>query len=419
MFEVCLFDLDQTLVETEDMKVLRESGKNRDDADYKKQVIDELKAKEKKDRLIYSEELLLKIKDRFPEIKFGVFTRAPRSYANAILGAAYPSVEWDVIVAYEDVKRTKPYGEGIDKAMWSFGYTSIWKVILVGDGDADIRAAYNAGCVVALDKTSWPGRRTTDNWNALGHIPDVVIDAPEEILDVLHNYEAYLPELERLLSKTDKRVGGARFDRVNKFIPREAGGDKTAFPIFSCGRSFSGYKSLEWRKKWHKLTQSIHDQKDADQFPEEWIKSVKTFITQNFAVLVLGGELIISVIPHRPGRKPRLENFLGQLEASYKENPSMGVAKLSFVPDLLAYKAGVRSNSNDKLSSIERFQNVRDHLFVNRIDVVKKGVKVLIIDDVSTTGSSLIYGKKYLSNAGAGEVTCLSIAMNISNVLYE
>ena len=419
MFEVCLFDLDQTLVETDDMKTLRESGKNRLDDAYAEQVVNALKAKDRKERVIYSKELIASIREQFPTLKLGVFTRSPRGYANAILKTVYPSFQWDVIVAYEDVKHTKPYGDGIDKAMWTFGYETISKVVLIGDGDADIRAAYNAGCVVVLDKTSWPDKHTNDNWNSLGHIPDVIIDEPEQILDVLRDYRPYLPELERLLSNSEGRAGTARFDRVNKFIPKAAGGDKTAFPIYSCGRSFSGYKSLEWRKNWHKLTKSIHAQKDADSFPDEWVNSVRTFISRTFPILMFGGELTVTVIPHRPGRKPRLEAFLAQLEMSYKNNPSAGKGKLSFVPDLLAYREGVRSNSNDKLSSSERFENIRDHLFVQRVDGVKKLMKILVIDDVSTTGSTLIYAKKYLSDAGASEVICLSIAMNISNVLYE
>jgi len=419
MFEVCLFDLDQTLVETEDMKTLRESGKNRLDDAYAAQVIGALKAKDKKERLIYSESLLLSIRKQFPSLKLGVFTRSPRGYADAILKTAYPSIVWDVVVAYEDVEHTKPYGDGIDKAMWSFGYEDISKVVLVGDGDADIRSAYNAGCVVILDKTSWSEQYTNDNWNSLGHIPDVVIEEPEQIIDVLRDYSPYLPELERLLSDSEGRAGAARFDRVNKFIPRGAGGDKTAFPIFSCGRSFSGYKSLEWRKSWHKLTRSIHAQKDADVFPDEWVASVRTFISRTYPPFIFNGNLIVTVIPHRPGRKPRLEAFLAQLESSYKNNLSTIKRKISFVPDLLAYKEGVRSNSNDKLSSSERFENIRDHLFVRRTDALKSPVKVLVIDDVSTTGSTLIYAKKYLLGAGASEVTCLSIAMNISNVLYD
>lgn len=417
MFEVCLFDLDQTLVDTEDMKVLRESGKNNNGAEYKQEVQNAFL--KRADRLIYSEELLLKIRQKFPQMKLGIFTRSPKSYAKNILKAAYPNFEWDVIVAYEDVRQTKPNGEGIDKAMHSFNYEHKSKVILVGDGDVDIRAAYHAGCVVALDTSYWDERLTTDNWRALSHIPDAVIESSDKILDVLENYEHYLPELERLLSKTLGRAGRPRFDKVNKFIPREAGGDNTAYPIYSCGRSFSGYKSLECRTKWHALTSSIHAQKEADIFPDEWIESVRKFILSPHLPPVFQGDIVVSVIPHRPGRMPRLEKFLNQLDTSCRLNPLKGGVKLSFVPDLLAYKEGVRSNSNDKLNAIDRFENIRDHLVVQRTDITKKKPSVLVIDDVSTTGSSLIYAKKYLAAAGARNVTCLSIAMNISNVLYE
>lgn len=414
MFEVCLFDLDQTLINTDDMKELRESGKNKNDPDYLKRVTESFESKA--GRVIYSEEMLCKIRAKFPQLKIGIFTRSPRGYAEAILKAAYPAMVWDVIVAYEDVEHTKPHGEGIDKAMYSFGYRDISRVVLVGDGDVDIRAAYNAGCVVVLDTSSWENKRSSDNWRALGRIPDVVIHKPEEIIDVLNDYESYLPELERLLSGCNARAGAARFDRVNKFIPREAGGDQTAYPIFSCGRSFAGYKSLEWRKKWHELTASIHEQKDAETFPKEWVEAVREFIAAHFPILIFGGTLVVSVIPHRPGRKPRLEAFLRQLEATY--NPKKGVGNLLFVPDLLAYKDGVRSNSNEKLSPSERFENIREHLYVHRVDMAVRA-RVLVIDDVSTTGSSLIYAKKHLIDAGAIEVTCLSIAMNISNVLYD
>ncbi|MDP9619804.1 HAD hydrolase-like protein [Stenotrophomonas maltophilia] len=419
MFEVCLFDLDQTLVETEDMKELRESGKGRDDARYVEEVVKAFKKKTRADRLIYAETLLAEIREKFPNMKLGVFTRSPKSYAQAILDNAYPSLNWDVVVAYEDVEHTKPYGEGIDKAMWSFGLQNISKVVLVGDGDADVRAAYNAGCVVILDKSTWAARNNPDNWRALGRIPDAVISSPRDIIDVLSGYCKYLPELERLLSGEIERAGASRFDKINKFIPKGVGGDSTAFPIYCCGRSFAGYKSLEWRKKWHLLTHSIHDQKDADVFPDEWIEAVRTFISTQFWTLGLGGSLLVSVVPHRPGRKPRLEAFLSQLEDSYRQSPLKGKGKLEFLPDLLAYKAGVLSNSNDKLSATERFENIRDHLFLQRKSAAEDGGRFLIIDDVATTGSSLIYAKKSLTEAGANEVVCLSIAMNVSNVLYD
>jgi predicted amidophosphoribosyltransferase len=44
---------------------------------------------------------------------------------------------------------------------------------------------------------------------------------------------------------------------------------------------------------------------------------------------------------------------------------------------------------------------------------------VLVIDDVCTTGASLIYAGKFLKDAGSGEVTRLAVSMNIGNVLYD
>jgi hypothetical protein len=398
------------------MTALREAGKNVSDAAYIAKVTRAFGTDRR--RLIYSEELIQRIRAEFPKMKLGIFTRSPRSYATTVLQSAYPSIKWDVVVAYEDVNRTKPYGEGIDKAMWSFGYTDISKVILVGDGDSDIRAAYNAGCVVALDRSSWGRSYTSDNWRSLSRIPDAVINNPNQIIEVLSNCNFYLPELERLLAGSKKRLGSTRFDRVAKFIPGEVGGDNTPFPVFTCGRSFAGYKSLEWRAKWHALTESIHAQKEAEIFPDEWVKAVRAFIAKQFPSFFTKEELVVSVIPHRPGRNPRLEAFLSQLESSIATNPLGGQLKLKFVADLLSYRDGVKSNSNDKLGPKERFENIRDHLYVNCGEVAKDS-RILVIDDVSTTGSSLIYAKKYLIDAGALDVTCLSIAMNISNVIYD
>lgn len=417
MFNLCLFDLDQTLVETDDMTAVREAGKNRNDDEYKAKV--EAAYKLQNDRPYYSEKLISKIRAEFPNMKIGIFTRSPRSYATTVLKLAYPSTTWDTVIAYEDVKRTKPYGEGIDKAMWACGQSRIDKVVLVGDGDNDVRAAYNAGCVMVLDTTSWPFSHTPDNWRALGHMPDATISDPQQLIGVLKDYRANLPELERLLSGTAGMAGMARFDRIGKFIPTELGGNKTVYPVFTCGRSFSGYASLKWRRQWHKLTESIHVQKNADDFPKEWVQAVRAFIDQKFSVLqMMGGGLVVTVIPHRPGRKPRLEKFLEQLEKSYAKTPAAGKIKFSFVPKLLSYKDGVRSNSNDKLGQIDRFKNIRDHLEVTDKQAAK-GAQILVIDDVSTTGSSLIYAKKYLLEAGANEVTLFSIAMNISNVVND
>jgi HAD superfamily hydrolase (TIGR01509 family) len=414
MFNLCLFDLDNTLVRTEDLEQIRLDGKNDQSADYKKKLKGEYASRE--DRNIYEPHILEEIREKYPKLKFGVFTRSPKSYASTVLKLAYPGFDWDVVVAYEDVNRTKPYGDGIHVAMDKLGLKNLSKVAMVGDQDSDVRAAYNAGVAVVLDTTSWGSSRNYDNWNALNHIPDAVIGGPSELLKVLDNLPKFQPFLEKLMAEDKETTEPRRFDKIGKFIPRQIGGDNTAYQIFTAGRSFANYESLSERKKWHLLTASIHDNKDADTFPEEWVESIYFFIRKTYPFLMFGGNLVVSVVPHRPGRKPRLENLLTQLSSYISSNAFSGSNRISFEPELLAYKEGVRSNSNDHLKANERFANVRDHLFVNKPEVAQ-GKKVLVIDDVCTTGSSLIYAGLYLSEAGSGEVTRLAISMNVGNVL--
>lgn len=417
MFELLLFDLDDTLLRTADLKEVREAGRNSDTKEYRTRVTTAYSTNSK--RVIYSVDLLRAIRSEFPSLKIGVFTRAPRSYAETVLACAYPGFDWDVMVAFEDVKRTKPFGMGIHQAMDVFGLERLDRVLMVGDQDSDIRAAYNAGVAVVLITNSWAIDRTYDNWNSLAHIPDAIIDDPEDLLVVLQALPQYQPDLERLLAGIEKSIRPRRYDRVGKFIPKTVATDKKSYPVFVCGRSFAGYRSISEREKWHLLSKSVQENKDSTVFPEEWVNSVHGFIRKKYPELATSGNLVVSVVPHRPGRTPRLENFLRQIEACVRANTFAGSDRITFEPELLAYRDGVLSNHKFHLNASERFGNVRDHLYVKKPDAVMPRKMVLVIDDVCTTGASLIYAGKFLQAVGSGEVTRLAISMNIGNVLYD
>lgn len=409
MLKLCLFDLDETLLQTEDLTEIREAGKYDGSREYKEKLLEEIKSDD--NRHLYSQGILKKLRSDFPAMKIGIFTRAPRSYAETILEWAYPDFEWDTIIAYEDVKKRKPYGEGIIAAMDQFNLELLDEVILIGDSDLDIRAAYNAGCLIAIDKSNWPYKFTPDNWKAIKHLPDAIIGHPKEIFDVIANPFSYTPELERLLAAAPLTTRIRRFEKVHHYHSVE----KKSIPIHIAGRSFSGYESLSERRKWHALSQSIVDCKDAEEFPESWKDVFFSFLSFKFPLLQFSGKLIITTIPHRPEREPRLEAFLAQLEKS-SEADEYADGRLTFVPDLLAYKPGVQSNSRDFLSSEDRLKNVSEHLFVKR-PRLSDGKLVLVLDDVTTTGASLMTAKLKLEEAGSAEVTCLSIAQSISKVV--
>lgn len=413
-FRICLFDLDDTLVRTEDLKEVREACKNNADAGRINAVKSSLAAAY--GRHIYSLDALVSIRRSHPEMKLGVFTRSPRSYAETVLAWAYPGFVWDLVVAYEDVNRTKPHGAGIDLAMKQFNVEYLDRVMLVGDTDVDVRAAYNCGCIAVIDRASWPAIKQTGHWRALELVPDAFIDGPSDLARFLARPHMFLPELERLLSGEADVAAGVRFDQINHFVPKAIGGDNRPIPIYACGRSFTNYESVQYRKQWHELTQSIEEHKDADAFSEGWIQAIRHFIADKYRAFFSAASVIVTVVPHRPGRKARLEALLQQLQQSLALSPIPN-CNVTVAPDLLAFKAGVKSQHNDHLGQVERFENARDHLFVNSPQLVSGGKSVLVLDDVVTTGASLIYAMKYLKAAGAGDVKCLAIAKSVGDVL--
>lgn len=407
MLELCLFDLDNTLVKTDDLKEVREASKNNVDPGHLAKINTLVRLNPQ--RRIYQHSFLQTLRAHFPKLKLGVFTRAPRSYAEAVLTWAYPGFDWDVIVAYEDVSPTKPYGDGVLKAMEAVGAEYVNRVALIGDNDIDVKAAYNAGCLVAVDKRSWPFRILPEHWRAQDLIPDGIIESPQDVLDFIRDHLPFLPNLERL-QEGGKLQRGRRYDKVSYW----AVGDAHRYSISVAGRSISNHKSVQWRREDHALSESIEENKDSAAFPQPWLEAVRNFIDVTFYAIFNTKEVVVTVVPHRPGRHPRLEQLLNQFNAYLVANPIR--ATVTCVPNLLAYTAGVKSNHNEFLTRVQRFENVRDHLVVNRPELASARKAYLVIDDVVTTGASLIYAQKRLAEAGALDVHLLGLGKNIGDL---
>lgn len=364
MIRLCLFDLDQTLVDTADMQVLREAGVHRNDAAYAGEVQTAFRNRQ---RNIIDETLLISLQLNNPGLKLGIFTRSPRRYVNVVLAEAYALIDWDVVIAYEDVEHYKPNGQGIHRAMHAVGLGNAGElphVLMVGDGDVDIRAAYHAGCRVALFKKGWPRNYDRTHWRSLGLLPDLVLDDQEELPARVSNPFPGLPDLERLLDAGMPAPGPPRFDEIAKFLP-----DHSRHIVHTAGRYFALYETLNHRRQWHQLSQSIQDNKEAMNFPQPWIETIRRFIAFHYRFLTAvpfgnGTELVITAIPARPGRIHRLGNLIAQLQASYGADPRLGRLRLTFDPNVLAYRPGVQSQSHDHLTQEQRFANVRDHLYV-------------------------------------------------------
>lgn len=402
--ELVLFDLDDTLVRTTDLERFRGAANaERQPPNYVAELTRAFLGGFS--RHYYARSHLDELRRQTPAIKIGVFTRAPRVYAMTLLGLAYPGFEWDVVVAYGDVPRTKPHGDGIWHAMAQCGVTEHYKVVMVGDNKVDVQAAYNAGCWAVLDRASWSSPWVREQYWALERVPDAFISSPAELLRFTQDPLEFLPELERAGWATGPlpqvRYRDARASYFNPLTPDV----NRPVPIHFMGRFFT--QESPNRAGWHRLNQEVIQLKESLDYPRHWISSICAFL-DSLPIIQFDGAVALTVVPAKPGRLPRLESMLAQLAASREWSPNV-----EFIPDLMSYRQGVRSHSGEHLNREQRFQNVRDCLIVNNGARVA-GKPVIVIDDVVTTGASLIYSKIMLEVAGASEVICLSMAKAIN-----
>lgn len=406
--QLCLFDLDNTLLRTDDLDEFRgRENVNNTSREYTRRLLREYDRRD--DRLLYTPQQLAGLQDKFPDMRWGIFTRAPRHYAKTLLDEAYPDVEWDVVVAYEDVRNTKPHPDGICLAARQLGIQRGDQVALVGDEKIDVVCAYRAGCWVFIDQTSWQPR-TREHWYALERVPDALFEGADELERLLAAPHFGVPELEYLITGEQLEGRQLRIDKINHFFPRNIGGGYV--PIHVMGRLFGEYEEIRYRRGWHALTDQIIAHKDANQFPAPWIEAMKRFVRMD---TLTKPDTVVTVIPFKPGRTPRLERLLDQFAAAYQP-PRVFAGRrapaVTFGSDVLAFRSGAVSSHGNHLTADQRFANVGDNLYVNRPQNIQ-GKHVIVIDDVVTTGATLLWSHRYLSDAGARSVSCLSLAQAV------
>lgn len=413
--QLLIFDLDDTLIRTGDLEQ-RFRGQQflgRQSQQY----VDDLRAAYRQDpgRVVYSAFAIIILRARYPGVRIGVFTRSPRHYAETLLDLAYPGLAWDFLLAFEDTPQPKPSGEGIRRAMVRFNIPDPSTVWMVGDSPVDIRAAYDSGCQVILDTTTWPrtpAPRRRDDWKALERMPDAIISSAADLQTTLDSHMSYLPVAERLQQSACAPIPNRHpFARIEKFGAFDH--EREKHDIHYLGRHFS--TQAQHRANWHQVTNDIHAMKNALVVPNYWVAAIGAFL-QNLLRrnphLTFGSSLVVTVVPAKPGRTRRLEAMLTQLSTVHAQRALVN-AGVSFTPDLMRYREGVLSHHGEGLSKEQRIENVRNHLEV----IAGSGYEnkhVVVIDDVATTGASLIYARKYLMAAGARQVTCLSLTKAIN-----
>lgn len=410
MIRLCLFDLDNTLVRTSDLDGFRgQANVGNTSANYidgLTRAFDSVPG-----RQIYPPAEWERFDRDFPDMKWGVFTRAPRAYAHTLLAHTYPNWRWDVIVAREDVAQTKPHPDGVWSAMRAVGVQHANEVALVGDEKSDVLAAYRSGAWSIVDQTTWTRPWAKDCYWAMERVPDAVIRQPSELVAALMLLQCHLPDLERrLATQVALRSVEPRFDSIYHFHPNIRGWKQ---PVTVLGKMFSDYQAIRPRSETHVLTQQILAHKEAVRFPDQWVQSIRAYLTHQVSVAGPQRDLVVTVIPKKPNGVPRMESLLVQLALSLQTNPIPNL-QCRIHPEVMAFSEGVVSAHGQHLTAARRFENVERHLSVVDAAAIQ-GRPVLVIDDVVTSGASLICASRALTAAGASQVKCLALAKAVSD----
>jgi len=406
MIRLCLFDLDDTLVRTSDLEGFRGAANvGNDSPEFRGRLARAFDGASS--RHLYTPDLLDRFKLELPEMKWGVFTRAPRAYAASVLQRAYPNWRWDVVVAREDVHQTKPHPDGVLSAMLSTGVETAAEVALVGDEKSDVLSAYRSGAWSIVDHSVWTKPRM---W-AMERVPDAVLHKPSDLASVLRDIRVHLPDLERRIA-TDSPVRAARhrFDSVSHIAPGLNGAEQAVTVL---GRMFSNYASLRPRSRSHLLTQQIIRHKSSVRFPEIWIQSIRAYMSRLVSTFGPRQDWVVTAIPKKPDGVPRMESLLVQLALSMRDNPNENF-KCRIHPQVFDFAPGVVPAHREHLTAAQRFQNIEKHLRLVDANAVR-GRPVLIIDDVVTSGASLMCASRALTAAGATQVKCLALAKAVSD----
>lgn len=416
-FDILVFDLDDTLLKSAHLEEFRgRENIGNDSLSY----INKLKKEAKGLQHLISEETLLEIKDGFPDVHLGIFTRAPRAYAITILETCYPRVEWDSIVAFDDVARTKPDPMGIWQAARSVGVKELSRIAVIGDEKNDVLAAYQAGAFAILYTRAWGSdwkfsNNRADHYRAIEFMPDAIVDRPDQFIRIISEPWQWLPMLEScdVPGAYSKLKPHRAIDRRNHFNNLESTpSTKQWVEIFSLGRYFTAHKNastydFRLRGDKHSMTLAIVEAKDGGEYPDNWIERCADYISAKAEVaLEFSERVIVCPVPARPERPRRIERLVDRIAKAIGSKNG-----IHFDNDVLRFREGIISNKT--LNAEERFINIRDHLYV--ADNSSVGRKyVIVVDDITTTGATFYYADRYLRKAGADGVHCFSLAHAIS-----
>ena len=318
--DAVLFDLDDTLVATSRLEEYRTTHD-----------VEGLKSNIHKSK-IYApvKKMLENIREK--GVPLGLVTNSPRWYAEAVL--KYHDIElFDVTICYDEVGfgGVKPSTKGIELALRALGLNNHSKVIYVGDQDIDFVAAYTAG--IKPIAPSWAKR------DPIAQIPAAIINS-EHLIAFLDDYDeisliADRTALKRAFDFPKKQLNFLPLSEEGELVPLK----KEDIKLISFGRYFSQSNPLTAQlHENHQLSKDIYAKELSRSYiiPQYYVNLLSR-VVESLPKFVFGTEQkgfdIVTVIPAKKGKNPRLENMLGRIKTE-------AITNSDFIPDLFEFSTG-------------------------------------------------------------------------------
>ncbi|MBJ9085830.1 HAD family hydrolase [Citrobacter freundii] len=393
--EAVLFDLDNTLVNTNSLMEYREGPK------VNRLTKDELSTT----KLYPKTKTVLELLNN-SNVLMGVVTNSPKQYALDVLNYHGISEYFKTIVTYNDVgpSGVKPSSQGINLALSNLGLTNKNNVVFIGDDAKDINASYAAG--IKPITPAWASK------DFIGQMPAAMISTKclgEEIENFNH-----------IDLIADRCANFNSFDIDKKwlfFIPMDKDGNigavkKNEINFICLGRYFSQKNTLTAKiHEKHTLSKEIYRKELEPKYvaPEYWVDLLSYFIDKMPAYFFDENSIfdIITVIPAKKGKNKRLENLLTRL-SRHSTN-----IHTQYISDLFYFSEGAKSLKT--MGRDDRANEIRENLHFNpKYRDLIPSAKILIIDDVITTGSTLKGAQSLLDAMSPERVLSISIAKTVS-----
>lgn len=366
-----IFDLDMTLLDSSELYHYRQWGNWKEVMDN----LDKVVAFVTDDGEVHT--FVKKLKEEGKTI--GIVTSSPKHYAEELLKLF--DIPYDCLVSGSEITNFKPHPEGILKCMDTLNADKT-ETVYIGDDKNDFIAAHRAeilsiGC-------SW-GHAYGFNKDMFSHSPDILIKSPRHFLRDL-SFLKYVGE--RYTAREEI------FQHKGSFVKYSEGTVK-----FRClGRYFSSAHS----RRNMSLSEAINKFKTDDSDRVIFINSILKWLKPDSK---WKPDIIISV-PPKPGQTDRFATLRSEL--AQKLNCEDGLSK---------YVKCTKVITDYKTKNFNERKTINKDLYDVVASINEK--KILLVDDVITSGSTIMGIAKKLYDNGASDVRCVGFGLNQFDVFDD